>query len=331
MPTIDDVAAKAKVSTATVSRALNGKSSVGPELVERVRKAADELGYQPNGPARNLRRKTTATLSLIVPDVSDPFFASVSRGFEDAARAAGYSVVLCNTDDDPNKERHYLDVARQECFAGVVMCAAAAATQLDNLTGPTTPVITLDGAREAHDRDRVLLDSKAAAERAAAHLISQGYQRLACVIEPAGHSDTGRLAGYQQAHRAAGRSDGQVVVCRADGGPSDPYAVLTALLADAAPPDALLVAQHEFAAGALRAIAERGLRLGADIGVVVFDDAPWLSLLRPAVSVVSRPAYAIGTTAARRVLARLAAESDCVEDTALRADLVVRGSSIRVP
>lgn len=330
MPTIDDVAAKAKVSTATVSRALNGKSSVGAELVERVRKAAAELGYQPNGPARNLRRKTTATLSLIVPDVTHPFFASVSRGFEDAAWAAGYSVVLCNTDDDPDKERHYLDVARQECFAGVVMCPAAE-TQVDALTGLTTPVISLGGAREAHDRDQVLLDSDTAAERAAAHLISQGYQRLACVIEPAGQSDAGRLAGFQQAHRAAGRSDGQVVVCRADGGPSDPYAVLTAVLADAAPPDALLVAQHELAAGALRAIAERGLRLGADIGVVVFDDAPWLSLLRPAVSVVSRPAYEIGTTAARRVLARLASESDRVEDTALDADLVVRGSSIRVP
>lgn len=330
MPTIDDVAVKAQVSTATVSRALNGKSSVDPELAERVRRAAAELGYQPNGPARNLRRKTTATLSLIVPDVTHPFYASISRGFEDTARAAGYSVVLCNTDDDPDKERHYLEVARQECFAGVVMCPAPTATQIDDLTGPTTPVVTLDGACETHDR--VLVDSRAAVERAAVHLISQGYQRLACVIEPACHTDTGRLAGFHRAHRAAGRADdGQVVVCRADGGPSDPYVMLTALLSDPAPPDALLVARHELAEGALRAIAERGLRLGADIGVVVFDDAPWLSLLRPAVSVVSRPAYAIGTTAARQVLARLTAKSNGVEDTALQADLIVRGSSIRVP
>ena len=121
MATISDVAARAGVSTATVSRALNGKSTVDPVLASRVLTAAEELGYRPNGPARNLRRQETAVLALIISDVENPFFTAIARGAEDVAHEAGYSVVLCNSDDQPDKEREYVDVALQERVAGVLL------------------------------------------------------------------------------------------------------------------------------------------------------------------------------------------------------------------
>lgn len=133
MATISDVATRAGVSTATVSRALNGKSTVDPELAARVLAAADELGYRPNGPARNLRKQETAVLALIISDVENPFFTAISRGVEDVAHSAGYSVVLCNSDDEPDKEREYIDVALQERVAGVLLSPAGAGDSADLL------------------------------------------------------------------------------------------------------------------------------------------------------------------------------------------------------
>ncbi|MFD1050587.1 LacI family DNA-binding transcriptional regulator, partial [Kibdelosporangium lantanae] len=144
MATINDVATRAGVSTATVSRALNGKSTVDPNLVSRVLDAAAELGYQPNGPARNLRRQETAVLALIISDVENPFFTSIARGVEDVAHAVGYSVVLCNSDEDPDKERKYIDVAIQERVAGVVLSTTGVATNVDLLTARGTPLVAVD-------------------------------------------------------------------------------------------------------------------------------------------------------------------------------------------
>ena len=107
MATISDVAARAGVSTATVSRALNGKNTVSPELAARVAAAAEKLGYRPNGPARNLRKQAAKVLALIISDVENPFFTAIARGVEDVAHNAGFSVVLCNSDDNPGKESEY--------------------------------------------------------------------------------------------------------------------------------------------------------------------------------------------------------------------------------
>lgn len=135
MATISDVAARAGVSTATVSRTLNGKSTVDPELAARVLEAAEELGYHPNGLARNLRRQETAVLALIISDVENPFFTSIARGVEDLAQVSGYSVVLCNSDENEDKERRYLDVALQERVAGVLLSPTGPATSVTRLRG----------------------------------------------------------------------------------------------------------------------------------------------------------------------------------------------------
>lgn len=330
MATINDVATKAGVSTATASRALNGKSTVDPALAARVLSAAAELGYQPNGPARNLRRQETAVVALIISDVENPFFTSIARGVEDVAQAVGYSVVLCNSDENPDKERRYLDVAIQERVAGVVLSPTGAPTNVDPLTARGTPLVAVDRPLPEVAADMVLVDTRQAAKEATAHLIAQGYERVGCVTGPAGvRTADDRLAGYRDATRAAKRRYTAKLVRRTEYRADGAYDATIDLLGQDEPPDALLVANSTMAIGVLDALSKLDLRLGDDVGVVAFDDAPWAPLMNPPLSVVSQPAYEIGKVAAQLLMARIADSTRTPTTTTLSATLITRGSSTR--
>ncbi|ONI71336.1 LacI family transcriptional regulator [Actinosynnema sp. ALI-1.44] len=330
MATINDVATKAGVSTATASRALNGKSTVDPALASRVLAAAAELGYQPNGPARNLRRQETAVLALIISDVENPFFTSIARGVEDVAQAEGYSVVLCNSDESPEKERRYIDVAIQERVAGVVLSPTGTTTTVDLLTARRTPLVAVDRALPSAAADMVLVDTRSAAEQATTHLITQGYERIGCVTGPAGiPTANDRLAGYKDALRAAKRRTTAKLVRRSEYRADGAYEATIDLLNSPERPDALLVANSTMAIGVLEALSTMDLRMGEDVGVVAFDDAPWAPLVNPPLSVVSQPAYDIGKVAAQLLLARIADSTLPYTTTTLSATLIPRGSSTR--
>nr|WP_042188112.1 LacI family DNA-binding transcriptional regulator [Kibdelosporangium sp. MJ126-NF4] len=330
MATINDVATKAGVSTATASRALNGKSTVDPMLAARVLSAAAELGYQPNGPARNLRRQETAVLALIISDVENPFFTSIARGVEDVAQAVGYSVVLCNSDESPEKERRYIDVAIQERVAGVVLSPTGTSTNVDLLTTRRTPLVAVDRALPTGTADMVLVDTRSAAEQATTHLITQGYDRVGCVTGPAGiPTADDRLAGYKDALRAAKRRTSAKLVRRSEFRADGAYQATINLLTAPERPDALLVANSTMAIGVLDALSTLDLRLGRDVGVVAFDDAPWAPLVNPPLSVVSQPAYDIGKVAAELLMARIADGALAPTMTTLNATLITRGSSTR--
>lgn len=332
MATISDVAARAGVSTATVSRALNGKSTVDPTLAERVRKAAAELGYHANGPARNLRRQETAVLALIISDVENPFFTSLARGVEDMAQTAGYSVVLCNSDEDAEKERRYIDVALQERVAGVVLSPSGASTSVDVLRRRGTPVVAVDRPLGEAAGDQVLVDTRLAAREATAHLIAAGYRRIGCVTGPAGiRTADDRLAGYRDALRSAKGQRGSRLVRHAEYRAAGARQATLALLDEPEPPDALLVANSAMAIGVLEALSERGILLGAEVGMVAFDDVPWARLIDPALTVVAQPAYELGTVAAQLLLARIGDSSRAPTTVTLGARLVERGSSRRGP
>jgi LacI family transcriptional regulator len=328
--TINDVATKARVSTATASRALNGKSTVDPTLAARVLAAAADLGYQPNGPARNLRRQETAVLALIISDVENPFFTAIARGVEDVAQAVGYSVVLCNSDENPEKERRYIDVAIQERVAGVVLSPTGTATNVDLLTARGTPLVAVDRPLPEGEADMVLVDSRQAAKEAAAHLIAQGYDQVGCITGPMGvRTADDRLAGYRDATRAAKRRYSAKFVRRTGYRAEGAHEVALDLLKQDDRPDALLVANSTIAISVLAALSELDLQLGKDVGVVAFDDAPWAPLTSPPLSVVSQPAYEIGTVAAQLLMARIADGTRLPTTTTLSATLITRGSSSR--
>ena len=330
MATISDVAARAGVSTATVSRAFNGKSTVDPALAERVFRAARELDYRPNSLARNLRRQETTLLALIVPDVENPFFAPVARGVEDCAVAAGYSVVLCNSDQDVDKERRYVDVALRERMAGVVLSPTDQESGLRSLRQRRTPVVAVDRGLPGEEVDQVSVGTRAAARDAVAHLLDEGYQRVGCLIGPGGATTaTDRLDGYRDALRAAGRDSGPRLEWQADDGSAGASELAGRFLDATDGPDAVLAGDGAMAIGVLEAMRERGMRPGRDVGLVAFDDTPWARALDPALSVVVQPARRVGYEAARLLLERIARPERAVERVVLEAALTVRGSSRR--
>lgn len=331
MATISDVASRAGVSTATVSRALNGKSTVDPELAERVLSAAEELGYRPNGPARNLRRQETAVLGLIISDVESPFFTAVARGVEDVAHESGYSVVLCNSDDDPAKEREYVDVALQERVAGVLLSPTGRGDTAEMLRGNGTPVVAVDRRLPRSSGDTVLADTRLAAKQATVHLFRQGYRDIACVTGPTGVlTADDRLDGYRDGLTEIGAAFREDRVRRSEFRAAGAEQAATALLDSPGRPDALLVANNIMAVGVLTAMRRLGLRPGEDVGVVAFDDAPWAALLDPPLSVVRQPAYEMGATAARLLLNRIGGHRGEATTTTLSAELVPRGSSTAI-
>ncbi|RZS43294.1 LacI family transcriptional regulator [Herbihabitans rhizosphaerae] len=330
MATISDVASMAGVSTATVSRALNGKSTVDPELAARVFAAAEELGYSPNGPARNLRRQEAAVLALIISDVENPFFTAIARGVEDVAQAVGYSVVLCNSDESGDKERRYIDVAIQERVAGVILSPTSTTTNTKRLTDRGMPVVAVDRPLPDDEHDMVLVDTRMAAKEAAAHLFAQGYEQVGCITGPAGvRTADDRLAGYRDAVRSAKKRSSARLVRRTEYKAAGAKAATVGLMSQDDPPDALLVANSSMVIGVLEALDELGKQVGRDVGVVAFDDVSWAKLVDPPLSVVAQPAYEIGTVAAQLLLARIADSDRAATTTTLSARLIERGSSSR--
>lgn len=331
MATISDVASRAGVSTATVSRALNGKSTVDPDLAARVLTAADDLGYRPNGPARNLRRQETAVLALIISDVESPFFTALSRGVEDVAHNAGYSLVLCNSDDDPDKEQEYIEVALQERVAGVLLSPTGRGDSAQILRSRAAPVVAVDRPLPDSPGDAVLADTRLAAKQAVLHLVAQGYRSIGCVTGPSGvPTAEDRLAGYRDGLREADLAYRAERVRHCGFKAPGAKEATELLMSGVDAPDALLVANNIMAVGVLESLAERELRPGRDVGVVAFDDAPWATLLDPPLTVVSQPAYAMGEAAARLLLDRIAGDEAQTSTTTLSAELVVRGSSTKV-
>jgi LacI family transcriptional regulator len=308
MASIVDVATRAGVSTATVSRVLNGKT-VRADLAEAVLRAAEELQYSPNRAARSLRLRHSEVIALILPDIENPFFTSLARGVEDAAQRAGLSVVLCNTDDDPEKESRYLRIADSENMAGVILAPASTEPDLGRLVDRGTAIVVVD--REAGaDVDHVVFDSHALGHQATEKLIRAGYTRIACVTGPASTSTAvERATGWRDALADAGLpTDENLLVYanfRVDGG----RAAMSSLLALPEPPDAVLATNNLVGVGVLQVVAEARERL-SDMGVGVIGELPFVTSTHHNLTVHPLGPREMGLTAARLLLERIAGDSE---------------------
>ena len=202
MVTIYDVARLAQVSPATVSRVFNG-TSVSASKVEAVRRAAEQLRFTPNRTARTLRRQSSEVIGLVIPDIENPYFTEMARGVEDVASEAGYSVVLCNSDSQLEKEATYLQIAISEHMSGVIIATADERSDLGGILATGRPVVAVDRST-TYDIDGVVMANRAAGASAAKDLIDAGYRRIAYIGGPE-HIDTAaeRAAGWRQALSAA--------------------------------------------------------------------------------------------------------------------------------
>jgi LacI family transcriptional regulator len=317
MSTIYEVAALAGVSPATVSRVLNGVS-VSPEKAKLVRDAAEHLAFTPNRTARTLRRKSSEVIALVIPDIENPFFTSMARGVEDVAQAAGYSVVLCNTDEDAEKEARYLAIAVSENMAGVILAAAHETVDLSALVHRQRPIVAVDRSPRGFDIDTVMVDNTAGGRDATQSLFDRGFRRVACITGPLGVETAQRRADGWREVVAAHAGDERYLRhanFRVDGG----RAAMEDLLAMDEPPDAVFVANNVMSVGALQVLFER--RLTPNIGLASFGDLPFPTLPHTQVTIIPLPARHLGVTAATLLIERINGDNQPARTIVLRNEV----------
>ncbi len=325
-----DVARRAGVNISTVSRTINQTGKIGSETQARVQKAMRELGYKPNRVARRLRARDMSThlLGLIIPNIQNPFFADLARGVEDVAYRHNYAVMLCNYDEDEKKEHFYLDVMQAESVDGIILPPIHEKDPaVLQIVSAGTPVVCVDRSLARGGLDKVEVDNHMGALRAVEHILAQGHRRIGLIGGPA-DSSTGRerLRGYKDAHAAVGLAVKPELVRFGDYKQESGQRLAGELLALAAPPTALFVCNGLMTAGALEAIAARGLRIPRQIAIVGFDELPLASVFNPPLTVVRQPAYEVGQSAAELLLKRIADAGRAPVSLRLQPDLIVRKS-----
>lgn len=332
-PTITEVAARAGVSTATVSRVFAESARVSSELRQRVHQAARHLGYQPSRVARSLRLGSTLTVGVIIPDLQNPFFTAVVRGIDNSLQAAGYTLLLANSDEVPAREERMLATFRAEGVAGLIFVPIAAHRgEYRHLLHPPLPVVAIDRLPPGIRVDLVTVDNIDASRRAVAHLLALGHRRVGLVAGPERHSTAhDRHEGYAKALADAGLPVQPDLVAPGDFREAGGYAAMLALLDRPDPPRAVFVANNLMTEGALRAIVERRRRIPDDVALVCFDDLPWATVIDPPLTAVAQPAHEIGAAAAELLLARIAEPDRPVRHVVLETTLIVRASCGAVP
>jgi len=326
--TIKDVADYAGVSLSTVSRVLNDNPTVDEALRSRVLEAVDILGYHPNRSARRLRAQTSTVIGLVISDIQNPYFLSVVRGVEDAARVQEMTVILCNSDEDPAKERMYLSVMESERVAGLIIVPSDSnASGLTRLQAAGIPIILFDRTVRNFRLDAVNVDNERGAMEAVGHLIGLGYRRIAAITGSL-HLTTGyeRYQGYLMAHAAAELSVNESLVKAGNFKTESGYRLTRELLSLPQPPDALFIANNMMTLGALRALRELHVRVPEEMPLVGFDDMPWSGDLYSPVTSVSQPTYELGQEAVRLLLRRQAEPDAPFRTVTMQTRLIVRES-----
>ncbi len=334
-PTIEDVAARAGVSIATVSRVLNGRKNARPETHRRVLDAAATLGYRPSAPARALQGHATGMLGLIMTDIAQPFYTELARVVESEARSRGYTIMLANGGADNDREAAYLEALAERRVDGILVASwGITARHVDWLVRAPLPVVLVSCEAPGVGLPAIFAASRDGARDAAAHLIALGHRRLGEILGPAlSAAAADRHAGVLDALRAAGIPPLDLALAHSAGDVASGEAAAAALLARDPRPSAIVCYNDLVALGAMRAIRAAGLRLPEDVSVTGFDDVALASLVHPALTTVAQPGAEMAAWAVERLVARIAAARQGVAATApdtvrMPCRLVVRGSTM---
>ncbi len=304
--TIKDVARESGVNISTVSRALNDEYGVHPETREHVVAIARRLKYRPNRVARGLVTGRSNTLALVVSDIRNPFFAEVARGVEDAARAAGCDLLLCNSDLDAGKQMQYIHSLLEKRVDGILMNSVAVLNraQQQDLTRCPVPIVLLNRAASPKTFSTVSADNEAGGALAAEYLFKLGHRVLAHITGPRHHGNlTGRAHGFLRA--LSSLNCPEPVVLYGQNNFQGGYQLTRDLLVQPVPITAIFAANDIMAFGAARAIYESGRRIPQDISLMGFDNLELSSVIHPPLTTIHQPKYELGQ-AAVEILLRLA-------------------------
>jgi LacI family transcriptional regulator len=330
--TIRDVARVAKVHPGTVSRALNEETRVlvNPETAERVLKAADELGYRPNRIARGLKTSRSHTIGVVIPDITNPLFPPILRGIEDRLDEAGYTSLMVNTDNDPEREAVYLDAMRGRQVDGFISATARLDRELlVELAAAGTPLVLVNRSLEDGSVPAVTVDDRHGVALAVEHVVGLGHARIGHVAGPQNLS-TGhrRHLGFVEAMASAGLSAPSEQIRFGEFFTEEEGARAANELLDAAPDVTAIVAGNDLMAiGCYDMLEQRGLKCPEDISIVGFNDMPFVDKLRPPLTSVRIPQREIGKVAADLLLEQLAGGAEVASEILLEPTLMVRGST----
>jgi LacI family transcriptional regulator len=322
-PTMRDVARSAGVSLKTVSRVVNGETTVAPDLAARVRAAVESLNYRPNFGASMLRRndRRTQTIGVLLEDVSDPFSAAVHRAVEDAARERSVHVLTGSLDENPQRERDLARAFAQRQADGLVLAPAGSDQRYLASVG-AIPIVFIDRPGNGFACDSVLATNVDGAAEAVRHLIAYGHRRIAYLGDHVRiWTARSRYQGYLTAVAEAGLTP---FGARELHDPAAATAATTALLERKHPPTALFCGRNLITIGAIRALRRLGRQ--HEIALVGFDDFPLADLLEPAVTVVAQDPAAMGRTAAHALFERIDGAAGPPREFQILTKLVPRGS-----
>lgn len=326
-----DVAEKAGVSVTTVSHVVNNTRKVNPETRDRVKKAMQALGYHPNVLARSLRRGESHTIGIILPDSTNPYFAEVVRGIEDASFSQGYSVILCNSDNDLEKEFLYTNVLLEKQVDGVIFVAAGlSAKNIRTLEIRGVPFVLIDRRVPDTEADYVLGDNQGGALLATKHLIELGHQMIACLAGPKGVKlSSERIAGYRQALEAANLMFNPRWVAEGDFQYQSGYDAAQSLLSNQPVPSAIFACNDLMAMGIYRYAHEKGLSIPDELSIVGFDDVRLAAYANPPLTTVRQSKHEMGSLAIRLLMERMNQPDLAPRLEVLATELIVRESTAR--
>lgn len=333
---ISDVAAKAGVSLATVSRVMNGNLSVDPSIARRVQAAAAELKYQPNPTGRNLARGKTDTIGVVVPDLGNPTFQSVLRGVSRAAAQDGYRVLIADSSEVSSEEAILAGEARRRCD-GVVLCAPRmSAAELEELAPTLFPMVLVNRVTSDPLTPSVMVDYGSGIQELAKHLVELGHRKIAYVAGPANSASNAlRLNGLKIF--TASHPEVQLITLNNGTTFEDGYASADSVVASGA--TAVMAFNDLTAMGLLSNLNERGIDVPGDISVTGFDDIPFARYTTPALTTAAVPIMDVGEQAwaqMRQLFSADQAAADAANETVQEAlneamtfspELVVRGST----
>ncbi|MHB0868380.1 MAG: LacI family DNA-binding transcriptional regulator [Chloroflexota bacterium] len=329
--TLKDVAEIAGVDVSTASRVLNGSGfRVREDTRQRVLAAARELGYQPNALARSLRVGRTNLFALLVPDITNPFFAELSRGAEDATSSYGYYLILCNTEDRADTEEKYIRALRERQIDGFLLATGHSADgAARRLIEANHPVVLVNRRMQGVRSGYVVADDTPGARQAVSHLIELGHRRIA------------HIEGFPEADTAMRRKEAYLAIMSAHGLEKEAQEMtvpgdftlkagqraMEQLLQLPEPPTAVFAANDIMALAAITTAREHGLRVPEDLAIVGFNDIALAKLSCPTLTTVRTPIYEMGALAAQMLLKRVKGEDLSPAGIVMKTELVVRESS----
>ena len=306
MATIKDVAAIAGVSFTTVSHVVNNSRPVSADVRAKVERAIRELDYVPSAVARSLKARSTATIGLLVPNATNPYFAELARGVEDGCAKNGYCVFFCNSDDDPAKQRSYLRVLQEKRIDGLVIASAGEDSVLaQSLAGSREPLVIVDRNIEGVTADLVQIDHEKGAYLATKHLLQLGHADIGCITGPVSTAVSAmRVHGFIRAMAERGLEIEPNAIVESDFSATGGYAAASRLY-HTMKPSAIFACNHMMGIGALRAAAEGANSVPNDCSIIGFDDVELSRYTYPALSTVGQSVRALGERAAQTLIDRI--------------------------